>query len=98
MTLKNFARIGRIVLGLFVFLSGWALAFLELYLAIRTNRTAHMTHIITSGLLLVIGGYIMSPAVAEQIADNIVDKLPLLDRIPGGRRKTDPPPEEQREP
>jgi hypothetical protein len=60
------------------------------------NSEAGITRIILGGTFgmigVLIGGYIAWPALADQIAEKVTDRLrPMLDYLPGGRRRTDPP-------
>lgn len=83
----------RRVLGLVLFGFGLAWLFAETR-GIVSRETAHPVHLIVSGVLMFIGGYLLNPPDAEAIADAVLKRLPSLAGLwPGGMRKTDPPPD-----
>lgn len=87
------SKLLRYLLGAPVFGIGMALAILEVWRLYQNNVNIHISHVIVSLVFMYIGGAIINSVLAETIADNLVETLsPLLDRLPGGKRKTDPPP------
>jgi hypothetical protein len=92
--MNRLALYSKYVIGLPLFFIGWYFFFVSTHLLL--NSEAGITRIVlggTFGLLgVLVGGYIISPIIADQIADGVMERVrPLLDFIPGGRRRTDPP-------
>lgn len=92
--LSNFSRGFRLVLGLIVMLPALYYVFVSMHLLL--NSEAEFKRVIVGGgvglLVAVLGGYIISDAIAAKITAGVAAALaPFLSYLPGGRRKTDPP-------
>ncbi len=84
----------RYLVGAPIFMVGWYYFFVSAHLLL--NSESSLTRIALGGLFGLIGafvgGFIIMPVLAEQIADNVMEHLgQLRDILPGGRRKSDPP-------
>lgn len=89
-------RLPRYALAGPLFIMGWYFFFVSVHLLL--NSEADMSRILiggTMGLLgAFVGGYALAPVIAQQIKEEVMDAFTaVLDRRPGGRRATDPPPE-----
>lgn len=92
--LSNFSRGFRLVLGLIVMLPALYFVFVSIHLMLVSE--AEFRRVIFGGglglIVAVIGGYIISDAIAAKITAGVTAAIaPFLNLIPGGRRKTDPP-------
>lgn len=82
----------RTMFGLVLFSVGLYLAVFDIHITISKGLSPHYFTIVFASMLMFAGGYVMTPSVADAIATRVARFLdPLLDRIPGGRRRTDPP-------
>lgn len=84
----------RIVLGLIVMLPALYFVFVSIHLLLSSE--ADFKRIVYGGglglLMAVLGGYIISDAIAAKITAGVTAALtPFLGLIPGGRRRQDPP-------
>lgn len=89
-----FKRYGRYLIGAPLFTVGWYFFFVSAHLLL--NSEAGITRIALGGSFgligVFVGGYIMSPLIAEKIASEVIEKIgPFINAMPGGRRHTDPP-------
>lgn len=92
----NLSKITRALFGVPAFTFGMAIIVAEMLRFYQKNVDVHAMHLLLGFVLMYIGGFILNSAMAEAIADNLIEKIdPILNRLPGGRRKTDPPPEEE---
>lgn len=87
----------RTVIGAFFFVPGFAMITFEVWRAMQANINAHVLHLVVGFVFLFIGGWLIAPVITDQISDEIIEKLPLVDRVFGGRRKTDPPLEDKKD-
>lgn len=91
-------KIARIIFGLVLLMGGSAIVFADVYFMYRAylegrDFKPHWAHIGLGIGMAFIGGYIIVPTLAEQVANFVVDKFGRF--VPagliGGRRATDPP-------
>ena len=87
-------RYTRHIVGTPLFFGGWYFFFVSTHMLLTSE--AGVTRIITGGvfglLAVLVGGWLLSPIIAQQIGDYVFERIrPFLDYLPGGRRRTDPP-------
>lgn len=84
----------KYAVGAPIFMVGWYYFFVSAHLML--NSEASLWRVGMGGgfglIAVFVGGYIMMPILAEQIADKVIEHITdIRNVLPGGRRKTDPP-------
>lgn len=84
----------RFVIGMLVMIPGVYFVFVSVHKLLSSEiETSRALITVGVGLLMMtIGGFIISDALAVKIATGVANALkPFLSYLPGGRRRTDPP-------
>lgn len=85
-------RASKRIVGWTFLIAGFWIVLADVHSAIVAGRAAHIFNNLMGLIFVYVGGYLNERELTERIADGVARRvLPLLDRIPGGRRKTDPP-------
>lgn len=92
--LGQFSATFRLIVGMVVMMPGFYFVFVSVHKLLTSEMD--LTRALIAGsvglLMAVIGGFIMSDAIAIKIATGVANALkPFLSYLPGGRRRTDPP-------
>lgn len=95
--LSRFSATFRFIIGTMIMMPGFYFVFVSVH-KLLTSEMQVTRALISAGiglLMAIIGGFILSDAIAIKIATGVANALkPFLGYLPGGRRRTDPPAED----
>ena len=87
----NLEKVIKTIVGTIFIVPGFSIVMFEVWRALMKNVNVQWGIITIGFIFLFIGGYLIAPVLTNKISDEIAEKVPLLDHMVGGRRKTDPP-------